>query len=92
MIRVAEHRARVEREKLLAKERAERGLESWKQERERVKEAKIDIVKTLEKSSESWITDVNLEEAIESVVDDFMISSTQRTEMAPPAMSQTWSK
>lgn len=84
LIRVAEHRVRIAKAQKEAHERAEHGFEMWKKERTRVLREKRKIVTRFEAACKDWVTEENLDEKIERIVDDFFIISAHRTELAQP--------
>lgn len=86
LVKVAQHKQRVEIAKQKAQERAAHGFQMWTAQQERVQNGRLDKLKTLEQASKSWITEDNLDEAIDNVVDDFMIATSRRTSIArtPP--------
>lgn len=84
-MRVAEHRARVARTHEIARQRSEHGFEMWQAEQARVRRVKQVVVERLEKAASSWVTEDNLDDVIERVLDDLTIASTRRTEFANPS-------
>lgn len=79
---MADHFARIAQAQEKSRARAEHGFGMWKEERARVLHEKQKIVTRLEAASKDWVTAENLDEKIESVIDDFFVLSAHRTELA----------
>lgn len=81
MVKVAVHRAKVAHAMEQSRKRAEHGFQMWKTEQERVHAMKIDAINRLNADAQNWLTPETLDAEIERVLDQWLISSTLRTDV-----------